>query len=185
MFLKKSKAMSYVELIMVITLIGVVASLTIPSVKKHSQRTELATLAKKAYLTLEDAIDNATVTEGPMRNWDFSSNNTFCSKYLVPNLKTLSSNCAAATFTLKDGMKVDIAECNGNFCHFHVDINGTTKGPNMVGKDFFEFQVNKAKENVEPASYGGADILRRNNWKFTDNLWNCTWTSGGDNSACR
>lgn len=181
MSLKKKKGSTYVEVIMALTLIGVIAALTIPGVRKHSQQKELGELAHKAYLTINDAVDNAILEEGPMRDWDFSSNATFVSKYLAPNINTIS--VSGTSLVSKDGMRMDVAECNGNFCHVHVDINGG-KAPNIIGKDFFEFQVNKNEENVIPAGYGGADILMRNGWKFTPALWNCSWNADGTNTGC-
>lgn len=173
-FWKKNKAMSYVELVLVLTIIGVIASLTLPALKKHSQRTELGELAKKAYSTIEDAMDNAILEKGPMRNWDFSSNQTFFNEYVVPNINNTSIDAGNVTLVTNDGSRITIAECNGSMCHFHVDVNNT-KGPNLTGKDNFEFQVNKATENVVPHSFGGADELARNRWKFTDELWDKTW----------
>lgn len=189
MFNKKS-AMTYIELVMVIAVIGTVAAVALPTLKRHSQKTEFAALAKKAYMDIEDAMDNATLTEGPMSNWDFSSNTTFCSKYLAPNLTLAKNNCAASnSVSTRSLMTMTVAECNGSLCHVHVDVNGQ-QAPNLVGKDNFEFQVNRVDngglnkaETVQPASHGGADLLRRNGWKYTDKLWRCVWTSGNTNKC--
>ena len=40
LFNKKLKAMTYVELALVLTIIGVIAAMTIPQLKKYSQRTD-------------------------------------------------------------------------------------------------------------------------------------------------
>ena len=97
-FYNKKTALTYAELALVMAIIGIVAALTIPQLKKHSQRSELAAMAQKAYLNLEDVADNAIMTEGPMRNWDFSSNKVFFEKYLEPNLrytqKEYNGSCA-------------------------------------------------------------------------------------------
>ena len=190
MIFDKKNAMTYIELIMVIAIIGAISAVALPSLKRHSQKTEFAALAKKAYMDLEDAMDNAVLTEGPMRNWDFSSNTTFCNKYLAPNMTLLKNNCdASSSISTRSLMTMTVAECDGSRCHVHVDVNGS-KRPNLVGKDFFEFQVNRVDnggihkaETVQPASHGGADLLRRKDWKFTDNLWRCQWTSGNTNKC--
>lgn len=185
MFLNKTKrALSFAELIIVLTIIGTIAAMTIPGMKKHSQRTELAAQCKKAYLLLEDAVDNAILIYGPIRAWSMSSNKFVFENYLMPNLKISSysaaseDNCFAVT---PDGMRIEVAECNNSICHFHVDVNGTSRPPNLAGKDRFEFQLNKANENITPHGYGGADLLRKNNWKFTDKLWNCDWVKDPNN----
>lgn len=187
MFFNKTKrALSFAELIIVLVIIGTIAAITIPGMKKHSQRSELAVQCKKVYLLLEDAVDNAILSYGPIRSWSMSSNKFVFDTYIAPNLKMNSSvstgdnNCYAVT---PSGIKISVTECSGTICLFHVDVNGTSRPPNLVGKDVFEFQLNKADENVVPSSYGGADLLRQNNWKFTDNLWNCTWTQGNGNNC--
>ena len=184
MSIKKSKALSYVELILVIGLIGVVAALTVVPFKRHSQRKELGHLARKAYLTLEDVADNAILTNGPMRNWNMSSNSGFCNTYLLPNTKTTSSNCSASTpyVVTKDNMRMEVAECNGNMCHVHVDVNSDLP-PNKTGKDRFEFQFTKnnqdgykVAESVKPHCRT-EKYLMQHNWEFSDTLWNCNVTS--------
>lgn len=191
MMFDKKNAMTYIELIMVIAIIGTVSAVSLPALKRHSQKTEFAALAKKAYTDLEDAMDNAVLTEGPMRNWDFSSNATFCSKYLAPNMNVMKNNCDATTpsITTRSMMTMQVAECDGSFCHVHVDVNGS-KRPNLVGKDLFEFQVSRVDkggiytaESVQPASHGGANLLRQNGWKFTDRLWRCEWTTNNGNNC--
>ena len=52
MILKKLKAVSYVEIILVLTIVGVISSIAIPSMKRHSQKTEFGALAKKAYFSI-------------------------------------------------------------------------------------------------------------------------------------
>ena len=183
MQINKKTAMTYIELIMVMGIIGVIAAVSLPALKKHSQKTEMATLAKKAYLNIEDAMDNAILTEGPMRNWDFTDNKIFCRKYLAPNINTLQNNCEAHnSIVTRDGMLMQIAECDGSFCHVHVNVKGPN-APQNVGKNFFEYQVNRIDkgginkaETVQPAPHGGAILLRENNWKFTDELWRKDWT---------
>jgi hypothetical protein len=133
-----------------------------------------------------------------MRDWDFSTNEKFFKTYIIPYLERqqgkddLPSGCddnKCSVYTI-DGMKYTVAECNGDICHIHVDVNNNAP-PNTTGKDFFEFQFSKTDrggiyraETVQPATWGGAERLQRNNWQFTDALWNCKWTANGDNSAC-
>lgn len=163
----KKKAMSFAELITVMVIIGVVSSLTIPGLRKHSQMVEFASLAKKAYANIEDIMDNAIITHGGMKDWDFRSNSTFDSMYVSPFIKTSGG---AST----DGMTYAVKECDGTFCHVQVDINAG-KLPNLPGKDQFKFKVDKDEENVVPDSFGGTDLLRKNNWKFTKELWEKSW----------
>jgi type II secretory pathway pseudopilin PulG len=186
--MKKKKAVTYAELVIVLTLLGVVSALTLPALRKHSQRNELAKLAQKSYVTIEAAVDNAVLEKGPMRNWDLSNNTVFFTTYITPYLEIIKKK-TDSVITL-DGMEFSASGCDTKRCLIQVDVN-TDNLPNKDGKDIFEFQINKEDngvkqpaESVQPSGYAGADILRRNNWKFTDALWDCTWTRGSDNSAC-
>lgn len=174
------KAVSYVEVILVLTLIGVIAVLAVPGLRKHSQKTEMGQLAKKAYFNLEEVLDSSVLDNGPIRNWDFSSDTKFFNTYIIPYIEISKKNSTTSVISV-DGIEYTVAECNGSYCHIHVDVNNSGS-PNLVGKDFFEFQINRINnggvyhaESVQPASYGGADQLRKNNWKFTDELWDKKW----------
>lgn len=172
-FNRKRKGMSFAELVIVFAIIGAVSAMTLPSLKRYSQRTELAAQAKKAYENIEDAVDNAILSEGPVRNWDFSlSNEAFFKRYISPNLRTVSSD--ATEIVTVDGMKMSLADISATQAVIEVDVNNT-KAPNVNGKDIFQFIIEKDNEKVVPSSQYGTNDLWKNHWKFTDELWEQTW----------
>lgn len=195
-FNKKSKAMSFAELVVVFAIIGTISAITIPSLKRYSQRTELGEQAKKVYLNLEDAADNAILTEGPMRNWNMSSNKVFFEKYLEPNIRhtrvTNNGSCGdeACSIITVDGALLSVAKCNGTSCQVYADVNGS-KFPNLAGKDQFRFQFTKSgddsyyrPESIQPLKDSVESELRKHNWKFSDKLWDCT-TASSYNGSCQ
>lgn len=170
-FNKKNKAMSFAELIIVLAIIGTIASLTLPGLKKYSQRAEFAKEAQKAYTNIEGALDNAILLSGPIRNWNFNDNTAFFNNYLAPNIKHTSvDNGSMITF---DGMTMSVSGCNGNICVVDVDVNAE-KLPNVSGKDQFKFEILKSEETSRPHSKGVEKLLRENDWRFSDKLWNCS-----------
>lgn len=173
-FNKKNSAMSFVEIVLVLAVIGVVASMTIPGLKKHSQRTELAAQAKKAYLNLNEAVDNATLTAGPIRNWSFSSNSVFLDNYITPNIKHTDVDSANAILYSVDGMMYQVVGCNGSVCSVNVDVNALAP-PNLNGKDIFRFDIEKNSSKVIPSPEYGTEALWKNNWKFTDAMWSASY----------
>lgn len=199
MFLKnKSRALTYAELALVMAIIAMTASLTIPQLKKHSQRTELGIQAQKVYLNLEDVADNAVMTEGPMRNWDFSSNKSFFEKYLVPNIRTTkvvnNGTCGNEECYLytADGAKISVANCDGSKCQAYVDVNGDNL-PNLTGKDQFRFQYTKdgddeyyLPETVKPLKNGVEAELAAHGWHFSVDLWDCSPSNAAQyNGSCK
>ena len=197
-FMNKKFALTFAELALVMAIIGITAAITIPQLKKHSQRTELGVQLQKAYLNLEDVADNAIMTEGPMRNWDFSSNKVFFEKYFVPNLRTIKvenngscgdEECYVITM---DGAKMSVANCGSNKCQVYVDVNGDNL-PNLAGKDQFRFQFTKSgdddyylPETVRPLENGVEHELAMHGWRFSTNLWNCEPGSAASyNGSCK
>ena len=175
MFLyKEKKAMSFVEIVLVLAVIGVVASLTIPGLKKHSQRTEMAQLAKKAYLNLNEAVDNASLTAGPISSWSFSDKKAFFNSYIAPNIKHTDINAEGAYLYSVDNMRIQVVSCGSGVCTIQVDVNADTP-PNLNGKDIFRYDVNKNNQKVIPSASYGTEALWKNNWKFTDGMWSTSY----------
>ncbi len=171
-----SFAMTFAEILLVVGIIGTIAMLSLPGLKKHSQMTEMGRLAQKAYLTIDEAMENAILTHGSMKKWKLDDNKYFCETYLAPNVKTVEVSCTSTADNVSyiitaNGIKMTIAECLGDFCHVHVDVNGS-KLPNKYGKDFFEFAVVKSTQKVRPHC-PVERWLRANNWVFTKEVWDC------------
>lgn len=173
-FFKKLKAMTYSELAIVLTIIGVIAALTVPSLKRYSQRSEYEKRAQKAYVTLEEAIDNAVMEHGIMKYWGKIGVNNIFPTYIVPYLSTMT-NVSASSITTKDGINYTLVSCTATgevikACKIQIDTNGLRKEPNIEGKDRFIYEMNFEEEKLIPLD--DADTLFKNGWKFTDELWN-------------
>lgn len=165
MLLKKLKAVSYVEVILVLVVIGVVSSMAIPTLKKYTQKQEFAKGAQKAFYTLNEVVDNAITTKGPIRK--VSAANVF-NTFLKPSFK---ANGSGSNYVItKDGMRFEQYYVDSNASHIIVDVNGTAKGPNVFGKDKHYFDINLKTGKVIPQ--GDTATLYKNNWTYTDALWN-------------
>lgn len=170
MFLRKFKAVSYVEVVLVLVIIGVISAIAIPSLKRYSQREELARQTQKAYLTLTEAFDQAVTLYGPSRKW-ITGQGAF-STYIVPQLQVYKTVSGTHVIT-KDGMDFQagsFASGSSAYLGIIVDVNGLDKGPNKYGKDKHIFDIKYHTGKVEP-SYSDTITLYENNWKFTDELW--------------
>lgn len=165
MLLKKLKAVSYVEVVLVLVIIGVVSSMAIPTLKKYTQKQEFAKGAQKAYYTLNEVVDNSITTKGPIRKM---SADTVFNNFLKPSFKyTSSGNNYVVT---KDGMRFYQYSYNDYGISIQVDINGTGKGPNVDGKDRHYFEIKLSDGKVLPIN--DTKVLYENNWTYTDALWN-------------
>ena len=186
MLFNKLKAISYVEIILVLVIVGVVSSLAIPTLKRYSQREELGRLAQKAYLTINDAMDSSIVENGPSYKWKIPEDGNAFGKYIAPYLKQSSatgSDNAVTSVITKDGMEielntgilnygqgVDTSTGNLGTIFLNIDVNGD-KGPNMTGKDQHSINIDCTRSKVVPSGVA-TTALFQNNWKFTDDIWN-------------
>lgn len=164
-------AFTLAEVLITITVIGVIAALTISfAVSEYRKQTTVSKI-RKVYNTLKNAENMAIAEHGDIASWDFSdhtpasttgthpSNNiSFVDTYIFPYIKKVNCKYTGSIFTssgiyitgsnykayvcMEDGTVIF-----GNFnshigAVFYADLNGNKK-PNIVGKDVFYFIFNK------------------------------------------
>lgn len=141
---KSVKAFTLAEVLITLAVIGVVASMAIPSLTNKTNDKELVLKTLKMGNTLSNALKSLESYE--MMGVDKLSNlDTFHSKFLS-NLKTVK--CTEHTVCLADGSYFDYANDNfGDICNksnpcveIIANINGR-KGPDKQGKDIYTFLV--------------------------------------------
>ncbi len=173
-YVKFKKAFTLAETLITLAIIGVVASLTIPTVIKNYQKHQTEVRLKKVYLTLNEAFNMAQVEYGDKKSWDFtkhaddgydygSGNIYFANKYLFPFLKgkknyeynEVASGSAMYSssypFVTADGVGIKVFN-GADQVIIHFDINGK-KEPNKIGKDIFITIYSKDKGFI--STYGG------------------------------
>ncbi|MDR1112536.1 MAG: type II secretion system GspH family protein [Bacteroidales bacterium] len=187
--MNKKRAVTYVEVILVLTLIGVISAITVPGLRKHSQRTENAKLAQKGYKILEDAIDEAILENGSVVDTFVTGDNRF-GQYILKNYFVKNMNVAKAclsqssrvncfpTYKSFDGatsgnttgfaviLTDGIAILGGNGYSgtttgtwFAIDVNNLAE-PNKEGVDVFLFNFGKFKTDCSAIDSTNGD------WKF-------------------
>lgn len=176
--MNRKKAMTFSEVLITLTIIGVVAALTVPPLQKYTQKNEYVTKLKKVYVTLEENLDFMVDDKGPISKWklidmtidDFS-------EYLMVAYKCEGSNkddCFADSYgtldggtgsaptstpvLLLDGTSLALENCNENTCDIAVDVNGLEK-PNVYGVDYYTLQLDRAKEKIVPKECNTDDCM--------------------------
>lgn len=87
------------EILITLAIIGVVATMTIPTLIANYQKEQVVSEYKKAYSEISQALKMAEVTNGASETWTWSSTinlaltQKFADTYLYPNLKILKK-CA-------------------------------------------------------------------------------------------
>lgn len=157
----RKQGFTLAEVLITLSIIGVVAALTIPSLVKNYEEAITAVRARKAYSqlvqawTLYIADNKEEVVGSPALSSTTTFSNNFIKKYFkyaksvsaheVTQLRSTSSNSLNGiqlkdgTLLLVRGFKDDCGRSDGIFycAVIYIDVNGE-KGPNRIGFDTFE-----------------------------------------------
>ena len=163
---RKSRKVAFTlaEVLITLGIIGVVASLTLPSVIMNYQKKQTVVELKKVYAELQNVIKLSEIDNGPMSEWDFPEKcahvdpegaKPFIEKYYLPYFK--NAKLVKSPYKVSIGalhfVKYWVALDNGTIFGLHpcvdneyiwlfVDLNGV-KEPNKVGRDIFVFDAYK------------------------------------------
>ncbi len=156
-------AFTFAEVLITLAIVGIIASITIPSVISKNEKQQLYVRAIKTYNTLLTALNMAIVQYGDPINWYVYENPDYITTYLLPHLKNTKicktpSNCFGEKYKLLNGdyttsMKKTLLEnpftiqlANGasvtksSGATLIFDTNGP-KGPNTFGRDLFKVNL--------------------------------------------
>ncbi len=100
--LRKKHGFTLAEVLITLAIIGVVAALTVPTVVRNYQKTQMITQLKKVYSSIANTTNLAIAEHGPVTGWEVGTDFTgqaavdFANTYLIPYLK-VSKNCENKT----------------------------------------------------------------------------------------
>ena len=170
-FHSSQKGFTLAEILIVVSIIGLIAGVTIPNVITNVKKYTTVTKLEKTYSNLANVIRRSEVDNGPLANWAFneasnpavSATRDFFEAYLKPYLaisKTcpdgLDATCgmplssSGVNYILADGVSISI-RANKTILYILVDLNNSQK-PNEMGLDAFFFTITQSGGLV-PYSY--------------------------------
>lgn len=168
------KALTVGELLVAMTIIGVIAMLVLPSFLKDYHKKLYTTRIKKVYEMVSEAVERACVDSNVsyFQQTIYSQSNkdaqqAFLNKYFkrassstafpfasqygsIKETKTEAPDVKANTANAKlaGGEALAIAcEHDKAQCTVYVDIN-SLEGPNIGGRDFFQFKINSNNNTI-------------------------------------
>ncbi len=153
---QKLKAFTLAETLVTLMIIGVIAAMTVPTLKDNSDEARYVSAAKKAYSSVSNATQAAEVRHTDSYFWNFSSSKTLNWYREVvneipnpdPSQSTWSmvdvGGSGAGTFSpslwTADGMAWQITSSRSKGGYIYVDTNGAQQ-PNTIGIDIHGFVV--------------------------------------------
>ena len=154
------------EVLITLGIIGVVAALTIPTLisnyKKHVYYTQFrkgANIIENAFLLFESAVNDESCDMD-----EYKSGGCFIKalpNYVKGHLSDGENELKKANYKALNAEEIDFSEgyCGKEYCPFftmingfvtwyqaedetiYIDTNGTSKGPNVYGRDLFSFSI--------------------------------------------
>lgn len=197
--MKKLFAFTLAETLIVMSIIGVVAALTIPNMNHSTGEKEKIASLKKIYAELTDAFGRAQATYGPYDEWfnNVDAGPTTTLKIFAERiLDFLKADkiCGTEKYTgcwsaknkfrfteqyfggvdhykvlLKSGTSLSFYS-NGKVSRITVDIDGPNKGPAWQGKDVFQFVIKDNELIPEGKEYCSDECIISANGKYNDAL---------------
>ena len=160
----KKKAFTLAEVLITLTIIGVVAAMTVPTIAAGTRKSEFSARLKKFYATISQAQTKAYALgdswdiwcEETGKSYDNTTKTTkeFAEKYLLPHITTLKSGEENGKYMiyLNDGTYFYLTK--EQCLHFFFDANGAKK-PNVSGRDIYRYTycpstIDKSIIDAEP-----------------------------------
>jgi len=146
----KKKGFTLAEVLITMSIIGIVAALTMPTLTANTRKKETTARLKKFYSMMQQALIKAELDNGMMQDWRIGTENSYANskaffdKYIGPyfkytNVKQDPDTTTRTLVLLNDGSS--FALYRGGCWDILYDINGPNKKPNLEGADIFRFLI--------------------------------------------
>ena len=137
MLKKKVFGFTLAEVLITLGIIGVVATMTMPTLMLNMRRKTTSARLKKFYSTMKQALLLSEDEHGGVSCWDTSlPYGKFFDTYLLPYLKGTKEGTNDNIIYFSDGSQVELHK--GSCMDFVYDVNGNLP-PNRGGYDKFSF----------------------------------------------
>jgi len=146
------------EVLITLTIIGVIAALTIPNLMQNYKKHERITQIKEAYSIIQNATKMAIAEHGNPDGWDFNASHEYAPKYFVPYIK-VQKECGTGTAGAKaTGCFIN----NGNNGMWHK-LNGADYGSGSgYGADYYYTMI--LQNGMHVGIWAPAKVLQPMGW---------------------
>lgn len=182
--MRKLLAFTLAEVLVTLGIIGVVSSLTLPTLMKNHQRQVYVTQLRKVHTEMSQAVENALLDRNALNlreaRLNAGNEGTFLKSYfkVVKDCGTSDTSCFVASYdilnqngtvaqrndmykvTLASGASIALLFNNSGTAYGWTDINGI-QGPNIACRDLFDFNITANGTIESPYCMGQ---LMENGW---------------------
>lgn len=168
--LSNRAAFTLAEVLITIGIIGVVASITIPTLIQNSQKVSVVNKVQKFYSNMSQAIKLSELENGESWTWDYGSGTSddtliWFETYIAPYMsytKTTKPDALHVVVYLNDGTKFKLFKGSYLDITFFTETNKTEK----IGKNSFWYHINpNAKTKAFTPYFVGIVGTGRDKWR--------------------
>ena len=131
--MKKQNAFTLAEVLITLTIIGVIAAITIPNLMQNYRKHERITQIKSAYSIIQNAVKMSIAENGNTDGWAYNESFDFAEKYIVPYLK-IAKKCGTGTYNYYGKGCFDDNDKNGSWKYLDGEYNDGNGG---YGPNFY------------------------------------------------
>lgn len=197
--LQYNNAFTLAEILIVLAVIGVISSITVPALMGQTSDKELVARVKRSYSALTEAFDRAEATYGPFYEWSSDlegeesgkvDKNKFTDRVArrITKFMNVQTKCNRGdsscneyyddlppSFIMTDDSSLAFSCKSIKKCEIVLDVNGPAKGKFKKGYDVHFFNISKGENGFALNPDVGKETDY--NGKFCKNTTDCTETA--------
>lgn len=173
----KKYGFTLAEVLITLAVVGTVAAMTIPTLMMNYQKNIWESKLKKAYSITTNACERMLIEENVSAVNETAVygeiNNDTIKKYFKIMKDGEQVEGKGFSILTPDGAVLYLTAKDNGF-NFYIDVNGTETRPNVVGKDEFEFRLDKNCGYDSALGEGASDAAKafkavvEADWKIAD-----------------
>lgn len=183
---KRQKSFTLAEVLITLGIIGVVASMTIPTLMNNYLKNQTVTRLQKAYTTISQAIKLSEIDNGQAGTWNYGASNgddalTWFNTYLAPYMKytNITKYWNSIVVDFLDGTSIQFGK--GSYMDVYIYLYGYGKSK-TIGKDVFVYDIipNEPNKPFQPQTTAADWALygQRTFWTTSSNACTPSGTKG-------
>lgn len=208
---KYHNAFTLSEILITLSIIAVIAAITLSVFIKNYQKHVTVNRLKEAYTIFSNVIARSVAENGEITEWEKTTDVDTVEKYILPYMKGITTTSRKTklalskttnyiywnynkSYNMPNGMSFAFIPGVGAFVSegltriISVDINGDDKGPNTAGKDVFTFSINREKPDFIPIGlekkYSGGQPITREEMLGKSDRFSYVSGRNGFSGAC-
>lgn len=156
----KYNAFTLAEVLITLSIIGIVAAMTLPMIVSKYQKCLVANQVKKFYTNFNQAIKLSEIENGEFKDWSYENSNELYDKYLAKFLKVVQVQRNIHMYgNFAGGIKFIFVDGTQAICSPATNLNGYGNGAKINPCIFYTKGVAKWTDSAIKAGYSTHNVF--------------------------